>query len=280
MLANLSWKLNRLRAMGAPEVAHRVRDAVRRSPLVRDTQLDWNEQVRAMQVHVDQDKARLLAATAALNGVHWQDKRQEWSDLFARYRLLLGELLLLGVGLSAIVLIRKLGWSMAGRVLLANAIALLLAAAVLGWCAMPFTLFGLLALSLVFGIGIDYGLFFAHSSQPTGSGDGAAQERLVATLLAVLLASHWLLRQTPAGKGKIVVAASDVNLGQRLTPEMLRTMSGNPIVMALALTFAGSVGAQTAPVQTTSCPPGTASCTIQDQNMGDTDNSSSANGSA
>ena len=28
MLANLSWKLNRLRAMGAPEVAHRVRDAV------------------------------------------------------------------------------------------------------------------------------------------------------------------------------------------------------------------------------------------------------------
>lgn len=28
MLANLSWKLNRLRAMGVPEVAHRVRDAV------------------------------------------------------------------------------------------------------------------------------------------------------------------------------------------------------------------------------------------------------------
>lgn len=45
---------------------------------------------------------------------------------------------------------------------------------------------------------------------------------VVLGLLAVLLASHWLLRQTPAGKGKIVVAASDVNLGQRLTPEMLR----------------------------------------------------------
>ncbi|OBV40654.1 heparinase II/III family protein [Janthinobacterium psychrotolerans] len=29
MLANLTWKLNRLRAMGAPEVAHRVGDAVR-----------------------------------------------------------------------------------------------------------------------------------------------------------------------------------------------------------------------------------------------------------
>lgn len=45
---------------------------------------------------------------------------------------------------------------------------------------------------------------------------------VVLGLLAVLLASHWLLRQTPAGKGKIVVASTDVNLGQRLTPEMLR----------------------------------------------------------
>lgn len=41
-------------------------------------------------------------------------------------------------------------------------------------------------------------------------------------LLAVLLASHWLLRQTPAGKGRIVVAAADVSLGQRLSPDMLR----------------------------------------------------------
>ena len=42
------------------EIAYRVRDAVRTSPLVRDTQLEWNEQVRTLRVHVDQDKARLL----------------------------------------------------------------------------------------------------------------------------------------------------------------------------------------------------------------------------
>ncbi len=41
-------------------------------------------------------------------------------------------------------------------------------------------------------------------------------------LAAVALASHWLLRQTPGGSNKIVVAAVDVNLGQRLTPEMLK----------------------------------------------------------
>ena len=41
-------------------------------------------------------------------------------------------------------------------------------------------------------------------------------------LAAVALASRWLLRQTPGAANKIVVAALDVNLGQRLTPEMLK----------------------------------------------------------
>jgi len=47
------------------EIAYRVRDTVRESPLVRDTQLDWNEQVRAIRVHLDQYKARLLGITSA-----------------------------------------------------------------------------------------------------------------------------------------------------------------------------------------------------------------------
>jgi len=47
------------------EIAYRVRDTVRQSALVRDTQLDWNEQVRSVQVQVDQDKARLLGLASA-----------------------------------------------------------------------------------------------------------------------------------------------------------------------------------------------------------------------
>ncbi|MCD6078801.1 MAG: acriflavin resistance protein [Ramlibacter sp.] len=47
------------------EIAYQVRDTVRRSALVRDTQLDWNEQVRSVQVRVDQDKARLLGLSSA-----------------------------------------------------------------------------------------------------------------------------------------------------------------------------------------------------------------------
>ena len=46
-------------------IAYRVRDTVRASPLVRDTQLDWNEQVRAIRVELDQNKARLLGVTSA-----------------------------------------------------------------------------------------------------------------------------------------------------------------------------------------------------------------------
>lgn len=46
-------------------IAYQVRDIVRSSPLVRDTQLDWNEQVRTLNVKVDQDKARLLGISSA-----------------------------------------------------------------------------------------------------------------------------------------------------------------------------------------------------------------------
>jgi pilus assembly protein CpaB len=41
-------------------------------------------------------------------------------------------------------------------------------------------------------------------------------------LTAVALASRWLLMQPSGSAGRIVVAAADINLGQRLTPEVLK----------------------------------------------------------
>ena len=41
-------------------------------------------------------------------------------------------------------------------------------------------------------------------------------------LAAVVLASRWLLTQPSSNGGRIVVAASDINIGQRLTPEMVK----------------------------------------------------------
>ncbi|MET0319112.1 MAG: Flp pilus assembly protein CpaB [Duganella sp.] len=47
---------------------------------------------------------------------------------------------------------------------------------------------------------------------------------VVLGLAAVAMASRWLLRQTPTTANRIVVAAADVSLGQRLTPEMMKTL--------------------------------------------------------
>lgn len=51
-------------------IAYRVRDIVRESTLVRDTQLNWNERARTLRLHIDQDKARMLGlSTADVSGV-------------------------------------------------------------------------------------------------------------------------------------------------------------------------------------------------------------------
>jgi multidrug efflux pump len=46
-------------------IAGQVREVVGRSPLVRDTQFDWNEQMRSVEVRVDPDKASLLGLSSA-----------------------------------------------------------------------------------------------------------------------------------------------------------------------------------------------------------------------
>jgi multidrug efflux pump subunit AcrB len=50
-------------AIEVRKIAYRVQDIVRQSRLVRDTQLDWNDQVRSVSVKVSQDKARMLGLT-------------------------------------------------------------------------------------------------------------------------------------------------------------------------------------------------------------------------
>ncbi|MEC7118982.1 MAG: efflux RND transporter permease subunit, partial [Pseudomonadota bacterium] len=46
------------------QIADQVRDEVRKSPLVRDTQLEWSEQVRSLNIRIDQDKVRLLGLSS------------------------------------------------------------------------------------------------------------------------------------------------------------------------------------------------------------------------
>ncbi|MDX2205670.1 MAG: efflux RND transporter permease subunit [Hyphomicrobiaceae bacterium] len=45
------------------EIAYEVREAMRAEPRTRDVQLDWNEQVKRVQLVVDQDRARAIGTT-------------------------------------------------------------------------------------------------------------------------------------------------------------------------------------------------------------------------
>ena len=162
------------------------------SPVSQGWRLLWlqhgDDVALLVPVYGVHDLATLQQATSGLPGIYWQDKRQSWSDLFARYRILLAGLLATGVLLAVGYMVWRLGWRPTARIMVANGVALLLATAALGVAGLPFTLFSLLALSLVFGIGVDYGLFFAHCAAETEQ-DAAADERRLATLLAILLAN-------------------------------------------------------------------------------------------
>ncbi|HDX8370635.1 TPA: MMPL family transporter [Aeromonas dhakensis] len=168
-----------------------------------------------------EDESALTALAAAEPGVYWQDQRSQWSQLFAHYRIKLAELLSVAIALVALLLWRRMGAARAARVLLVNLIALAMGLALLAACGQPLTLFGVLALSLIFGIGIDYGLFFAHS------GSGVARQS--STLLAILLANLTTqlafgllaLSHTPAIAGFGLVLSGGIFTAFLLSPLVL-----------------------------------------------------------
>ncbi|HDZ8855767.1 TPA: MMPL family transporter [Aeromonas dhakensis] len=167
------------------------------------------------------DESALTALAAAEPGVYWQDQHSQWSQLFAHYRIKLAELLSVAIALVALLLWRRMGAARAARVLLVNLIALAMGLALLAACGQPLTLFGVLALSLIFGIGIDYGLFFAHS------GSGVARQS--STLLAILLANLTTqlafgllaLSHTPAIAGFGLVLSGGIFTAFLLSPLVL-----------------------------------------------------------
>lgn len=100
----------------------------------------------------------LRAATAGLEGVRWVDRTAEYSTLLGHYRSLMSALLLVGVALVALTLAaryRRAFWRASVPTLLAAIFTL----ALLGWFGVPLQLFNVLALLLLVGMGIDYGIF-------------------------------------------------------------------------------------------------------------------------
>ncbi|MEI6897981.1 MAG: MMPL family transporter [Psychromonas sp.] len=108
------------------------------------------------------------------------DKATEVSTIFAHYRVFIGEMLLAVYFLIALLLVGYYGAKKAFKVLLPPFVAGLVALAITAAFAIPITIFNLLALLLVLGIGIDYTLFFAEQKHATRSEN---------TLLAITLSA-------------------------------------------------------------------------------------------
>lgn len=111
---------------------------------------------------------RLAAAADGLPGVRWVDKPAEVSQLLGRYRASMTWLLLAGHALVLAALAWRFGHR-AWRAWAPTAIASVAAVAVLGLLGMPLQLFNVLALLLLLGVGVDYGVFLLEHR-----GDGAA----------------------------------------------------------------------------------------------------------
>lgn len=121
-------------------------------------------------------------AIKALADAHAQvtyiDKVAAISDLLRNYRNLSGWLALLSYALVAVVILIRYGFAQGTRVMLPAVLAAVVTLAIFGLIGMPISLFNILALLLVLGIGIDYTIFFAESKeQPTS------------TMLAIMLSA-------------------------------------------------------------------------------------------
>ena len=107
----------------------------------------------------------LKARFAHDESVQLIDKVADISAVMGHYRLLTLKLLALALGIALLLFSLSFGIKKAAVVVAVPALAALLTLATLGITGSPLSLFHALALILVFGIGIDYSLFFASAQQ-------------------------------------------------------------------------------------------------------------------
>lgn len=102
--------------------------------------------------------APLHAAAADIPGIRFIDRASDYSHLLGHYRKLMTWLLAVGAALVFCLLLWRFR-TQAWRAMLPTLIATTLTLALLGWLGSPLQLFNVLALILLLGMGIDYGIF-------------------------------------------------------------------------------------------------------------------------
>lgn len=137
--------------------------------------------------------AVIRSALAGRPGVEWVDHVADLSAVMRHYRVLMSWLLVAGAG--AVALLLALRYGRAGwRALVPTLLAAAFSVALLGWLQVPLQLFSVLALALLLGVGVDYGIFLLEHP-----GDGLSWSAIVLGAASTLLAFGLLaLSSTPA----------------------------------------------------------------------------------
>ena len=169
---------------------------------------------------VDDPKKLLRLAQQAdgLAGVRWVDKVDEVSQIMARYRGLMGGVIAGAYGLVFVALLVRFGRH-AWRALAPTALASVLTLALLGLAGQTLQLFNVLALLLILGMGVDYGIFLLQ--QPARQ---ALRPFLSVTLAAVstqLSFGLLALSSTPALRAFGLTMLFGIGLCWLLTPAFL-----------------------------------------------------------
>lgn len=109
----------------------------------------------------------LAAVAQSHDGVRWVDRPAELSSLLQRYRGSMTGLLLAG----HLVVFAIVSWRFgrpAWRAWVPTVLASFATAALLSWMGEPWQLFNVLALALLLGVGVDYGIFLLeHDNEPS-----------------------------------------------------------------------------------------------------------------
>ncbi|AZN36311.1 MMPL family transporter [Iodobacter ciconiae] len=137
--------------------------------------------------------AELAALAPGVAGVRWVDKVAEVSTVMGRYRVLMAWVIALSYLLVFAALSYRFG-KQAWRALLPTLLASTLALAILALLGQPLQLFNILALLLILGMGVDYGIFLLenpdrHATRPFLSVTLAAASTLLAFGLLALSAT-------------------------------------------------------------------------------------------
>lgn len=90
------------------------------------------------------------------------DRVTATTEILGRYRSVMSWLLAGIYVVAGLVLTVRFGWRIAPRLLVPSALATAVTLGLFGWFGVPVNLFTLLALWLVLGLGIDYGIFIRH----------------------------------------------------------------------------------------------------------------------